>query len=82
VIRAALGGEPWCFPIRDIDCLDRDTIFEVYLTRKVVQRGKKKKKKPAPEYRAVFFAHGRNIGHSWLESEAEWQTRSKRSSGA
>jgi hypothetical protein len=79
-IRRLLGSEPWCFLQRDIDDLDRDTIFSCYLTREVMNRGKKKARKPSATHREIFFAHGRLIGDSWLQSEAAWQRRSKSSS--
>ena len=72
-----LGSEPWCFLQKDIDDLDRDTIFGCYITREVVNRGKKKKEKPSATYREIFFAHGKKIGDSWLETEIQWKKRGK-----
>jgi hypothetical protein len=54
--------------------LDRDTIFGVYL--------RPRKKPPAAKTpltpRQTWLAHGKKIGKSWLQIEADWQAAHRR----
>jgi hypothetical protein len=49
-------------------------VFDTFITEEVAKRNEEK---VAASHREIFFAHGRRIGDTWLQTEAAWQQHCK-----